>query len=230
MPGLTPSAIVAAETKIVAQRKSVKQQHRLGPRFEVNLMTRPDVVPRPLPVQTYEICRSYEVGTIITGVAAPATGVISFTLNSMPSSGEFTALFDQYRIVQALISFQPLVTQTNANAQHPGYIHTVLDYDDGTALTAVTQAEQYDTYKKNSLTDKFTRCLEPAPSVPMYTGVTTTGYSVAPSGKKGMWMDQASPGIFYYGVKYVTDGTQVATAAGASSVSVLLWVQFRRPY
>lgn len=127
------------------------------------------------------------------------------------------------------VSFMPYVTQTNASSQHPGFLHTVLDYDDGTALTAVTQCEQYDTYKVFSLTTSSFRTLTPAVSAAVYNGVATTGYAVAPRGKRGPWLDSSSAGIFYYGIKYVTDQTQIATATSVCSVRVELWLEFRAP-
>jgi len=196
----------------------------------INLASQKDVVPRSIKTKTYQICRSYEVGTILTGVSAPATSALLFTLNSVPNSADFTNLFDSYRILMALVSFMPFVTETNTSTQHPGFIHTVLDYDDATPLTTVQQAEQYsDTYKAFSLLTSFTRCLEPAPAQAIYNGVTTTGYSRAANGSRGPWMDSSAAGIEYFGLKYVTDGTLVATASAASAVKVELWCEFKSP-
>jgi len=196
----------------------------------VNLMTRPDVIPLVIRPRTYLITRAYEYGALSVNTTVPINVALTFALSNMPSFSDFTALFDAFRIIQATVSFMPYQTVCNSVASFPGYLHSVIDYDDSTPLSSVTQAEQYDTYKKNSLLTSFTRVLHPAVSSAEYLTITTTGYSVANRGFKGPWIDSVSNAIPYFGIKMISDQSQPTSAILATNVSVRLVIEFRSPF
>jgi hypothetical protein len=204
-------------------RKNVKTMRSAN----VNMMTKRDPLPLAVLPQTFISSRVYEVGAILAGSSAPATGALLFTVNSVPSSADYTNLFDQYRIIQAIIAFRPVIEAPNSPGQSPGQMHTVIDYNDSNSLTSVTQAEQYDNYKLNDLTKPFTRVCYPAVSQAVYNTPTTTGYSEAKTGFDGPWINSSSQAVPYYGLKYLTDQTTITTATTVCFVTVRLIIEFK---
>jgi len=195
----------------------------------VNLLTRPDPLPLMVRAKTYQISREYEAGTYSTNTTVPAQAAITFQLSSLPGFADFTSLFDQYRVIQAQLSFIPFQTVCNNVSSHPGFLHTVIDYDDNTVISVV-QAEQYDTYKKDSLLTEFSRVLYPRVSASVYLTTLTTGYSMGLSGYRGPWLDAVSSSIPYFGVKFISDGSQSVSAQLAFTLSVRLVCEFRSPF
>lgn len=190
---------------------------------------RPDVIPRPLPKPpTYNIPLVYEVGIIVAGSAAPAIGVITPTASQFPAS-TFLSGFDKYRIISLTVVFKPIQNVCNNPASFPGFIATVIDYDNATPLTSMSQALAYDTVQHVSMLETTIRNLEPSVAIASYAGGAFTGYIVAKGGRNGPWLDNVSNTTPYFGLKYITDQTQLTTASAVVSATVTAHFQFKNP-
>jgi hypothetical protein len=121
----------------------------------------------------------------------------------LPDSASLTPDWDQYKIVQVRLSFYPTFVDTSATVNYPP-IHTVIDYDDSTAV-AQAQLNEYSTLMVSNSGTYFERIINPQFAIAAYSGAFT---SFAP--KKG-WVDVASPSVQHYGLKYAM------LAAGAAN-------------
>jgi len=140
--------------------------------------------------------RTYTGPTIIPSTTVDFAGALSFALNSLPNYTEFTALFDQYRIIQAVVRFVP-TSQVSTSTP----LLTVLDYDDASVPSAVTDVQQYATLQITESGGYCERVLNPHPATAMYSGAFTS-FGSPSGGPRGPWIDSASPGVLYYGLKY----------------------------
>jgi len=134
-----------------------------------------------------------QTGNITSSAAVETDGAISFALNNLTGYTSLTTLFDQYRIVGVNIKFIPSQLVYTAAAQP---LLTVLDYDDATPIV-VSSLYQYDTLKVAPASAYFERSLKPRTAIAAYAGAFTSFGNMS-----GMWIDSASPGVIYYGVKY----------------------------
>jgi len=133
---------------------------------------------------------------------------VAFTLNSLPTYAEFTALFDTYRITRIDVNF--IFDQNSGNvaasAGHAAsFIPNLLmvnDFDDATALGAITDYEQYESFKISRLDRSLRTTFVPKLAVGAYGGAVFTNYARA----TGIWLDSASPAIEHYGIKFGVNG------------------------
>lgn len=128
-------------------------------------------------------------------------GATQFTISDLPSSTDFTNLFDQYRINKIVWKLIPKYTEValvpgsatqNANLQQ---IHSVLDYDDATAPTSISQLTQYQNHKMTRGNQVHTRVLIPK------VETMVNGASNAP--KSYVWIDCDDTTVFHRGVKFI---------------------------
>jgi hypothetical protein len=180
----------------------------------------PDVKPKTLQRhKLYTFQRSIDLGIITPSVTVETFTSYTFTLNALPDSTEFTALFDQYRIMQVRMEFTPLFTDTSATVAYPP-IYSAIDYDDANSVTGA-QINEYDSVMFVPTGTYFERCFNPRIAVAAYSGAFTS-FGQPPA---GFWIDCASPSVVHYGLKTVMP---VAGAANQVwSVRAHLLLQFR---
>jgi len=104
----------------------------------------------PSSVPVYKFRRVYQEiisGSVSTIVAYSPV----FEINKLPSFTEFTSLFTQYRFARITVLFRPI--QSTFSLVGPAVfpvINTVFDYTDAVALSGVTAAQQYPSWKQNT--------------------------------------------------------------------------------
>jgi hypothetical protein len=156
----------------------------------------PDNVPFRV-VQSYENTGAYSSSTTL-----PTFFAASFNIANLDQVGTLTALFDQYRIVEVEVWLLPRFADNSSTSVNPGLTTSVIDYDDGTALTTVPAALDY----QNALTAPSTlghyRKFKPHIAVAGYTG-SFTGYTNLTS----PWIDCATTNVQHYGLKTATTVT-----------------------
>lgn len=133
-----------------------------------------------------------------TGV--PVAGALVFKLSDVPSVTDFTALYDQYRIVAVSVKFISAYPELNAqppNTSQWGLFYTALDLDDAGTPTQDLLHENA-TMIATHPTQNVTRRLVPHTAGAAYSGAFTSY-----SNKVGDWIDCSSPNVEYYGVKYL---------------------------
>jgi len=115
-----------------------------------------DIIRRPMQVfdQTYTCVQSLElVGSIASSASVPTFIALGISLNGFDQDGSFSGLFDFYRFLECEFIFMPRVQTNVVNdgaftaVQNVGVFHTVVDQNDGTALTTIAQALDYPSCK-----------------------------------------------------------------------------------
>ncbi len=189
-----------------------------------------DVKPQLLPSRetVYRFARTFQWGTNLTADNIGTAGAIYVTLNSLPSSSDFTSLFDQYRIVQAQVRFNPLASafgQSTSSTLYP-IVRTLIDPDDATPPANAAEVLQYETAVVTPYPEPFQRIFTPKAALAAYSGAFTS-YSQAP---QRMWFECSSDAIQFYGLKWFI--TPITTASGTFqlySIDVTVIVEFRHP-
>lgn len=173
--------------------------------------------------------RRYVVANITSttsgaGVQSNAAGAMSFSLSGLPNASEFTALFDQYKIMKVKLDFipfgdnvnLPISTMSGANAlvSPGGPLITAIDYDDSNVPTAASDLLQYQASRVVPVPKRLKMTLRPKFAIEVYRSTVATGY-----GARSGWLDCANPDIPHYGVKYYMN----APSALNSSMTYQVW-------
>lgn len=140
---------------------------------------------------------AYDITT--NGIAAN-TGIINFTLSDLPSSGEFTALFDLYKIERVEIEWTPEYTELTdaapvSNAVNV-YFNTAID-PAGNVPASVDDILQYRTLHSTPITKMHKRDFRPA--------ILLDGIIPA-----SCYISCASPNSNLFGIAYGIPATGVA--------------------
>jgi len=101
----------------------------------------------------------------------------------------------------------------------------VLDYDDNNSVT-VAQALSYDNLKMSPVGAYFERTLTPKVALAAYSGSVFTAFAQAGNSQ---WLDAASPGIPYYGLKYALPVGLVATGTIIWTTIITIELEFSHP-
>jgi len=142
----------------------------------------------------YTVTNSVVLNALTGSTTLEVDATYSFSLNSISNGADFAAVFDQWRIKFVTMQFIPVDTKISSGTNAP--LWTVIDYDDSNSATIAT-LQQYDTKKICPCGEAFERNLEPRCALALYSGAFTS-FGLAP---KKTWVDAASPGVLWYGVK-----------------------------
>lgn len=163
-------------------------------------------------------------------IASASTTAYDWTLSGIPGYTEFTNLFDQYRIRKIVMKFVPrfnsfsFADYTSTSTEVPSWV-SAIDLDDSTPPTDADELMQYATVKYHVWNRPFTRVIYPRTATAMYSGAFTS-YGSTPSKQ---WIDCASTGVKYYGLKLATTTYSSANSGEAPSWDIIIdyYVQFR---
>jgi len=133
------------------------------------------------------------------GVATAFGASYDFKLTDVPGYGEFTALYDQYKIEQIEFIINPTFDDNNMSNRIDSLrpIRYVIDYDDVTVPTTENELLEYGKCKsfmcgKNKLIK-----VNPKILTMVYKTAVSTGY--APKGD--MWLDCDDTTVPHHGIK-----------------------------
>lgn len=178
------------------------------------------------------ISPGYTVRQALPPITVSASGTtntasnIAASLANLDNATAFSNLFDQYRIDCMRITIRPqnnaigLVTNSTTTLAD---FYSVIDYDNGTALTSAAAARQYDNCLILPPAESAERIFIPRMALAAYSGTFTSYANVEPQ-----WIDMTSTSVIHYGLKYfipaVTSGqTQLQTW----EINVEYYVSFR---
>jgi hypothetical protein len=154
---------------------------------------------------------------------------LSFKLNNITSYGEFSALFDYYKInmVVCTWTFSTQRSSGAAVATSPTVVAPIFrwyyDYNDNSIPTA-SQFRENQNIKSTNLSNRtVTMKIRPKTLVQMYRSPTTTAY-VNP--RREPWLETDNPEVPYYGIKYSVDGSY----AGGMGTQLIGTVQLTQTY
>jgi len=147
----------------------------------------------------YTFAQSVNLGAITTSgtSGAEVDGAFYFYLGQLDNATAIQAFFDQWRILQVSVSFEPIFNVwASTTTGQVGLLVTALDYDDATS-TASSALRQKESCVINVATQPVRRTVNPHSAVAAYSGSFASYANIA-----GQWLDSASPNVQHYGVKY----------------------------
>jgi len=145
-----------------------------------------------------------------SGVGTLLSTGYSFQLSDLPSSSEFTTLFDQYMIKKVELAFIPVANAIALTGSCSGQLTTVIDYDDANALATEGIAFQYESAQSTPVWQPNKRVVIPRIATAAYSGTFTSF-----ANSRAQWIDSGSPSVQHYGIK--------AVCPPASGAAVMQW-------
>lgn len=143
--------------------------------------------------------RNTDVGTITCAMTTTTFGALTFRLVNLPNSGEFTSLYDQYKINAVNVQFFPQQTEVT-RVNFPGEtacayarVITAIDYSDSTPPAQMDDLREYENCEVRSIVTPFSVYID-KPKYVDNTGALRTGYIAT-----------TSPSTIHYGLKYGID-------------------------
>lgn len=155
--------------------------------------------------------------SLIAGGAAVGSS-INFTLSQVPSFGEFTALYDQYKIKAVKCTLIPRHTEVALSGTiTQGNMWSVFDYDDSIIPTSLDTLLQYQNTKRTRMNQTHSRYLKPM------VRMLASGATGAP--KRNQWIDVADSSLEHYGIKFWFDSR--GTAPVTYDVQIKYYLAFK---
>lgn len=127
---------------------------------------------------------------------------VAWRLQDIPSYGEYTALFDQYKICMVkqkwVFTNAPQAEGTFTTASMSTF-HYAIDNNDATPASSLSNLEEYQRYKNRIIAAEkpFTIAVKPTWLGMAYDGALGAGYT----SKRG-WIATSDPGVYHYGIKW----------------------------
>lgn len=145
------------------------------------------------------------VGSLLRqSTATDVFASFAFALADIANNASLGALYDQYRIDRVqfrLRSRNPALFMMNQAS--PNYSASpmliVVDRDDNTAPTMLSELKQYDNCQVISACDSIDIIIEPSVTRSVFAGGVFSGYEVVTD--PDVWLDLANTGIPHYGIK-----------------------------
>lgn len=144
---------------------------------------------------------------------------LAFKLNDFTGYGDFTTVFDQYRIDLIEVWIEPSINTAVNTYQEVGNYVTVVDVDDATAPSNIYQLFNKPGAQISKLYQGQYHRWVPSSAVAAYAGAFTSYQSSTLA-----WCDSGSPGIQFYGLKAAFTAS---TAATLVSIRSRITVSFR---
>jgi len=150
--------------------------------------------------QTHRFIRITDDSVISQAANALTFGATAFKLSTLPNSSEFTALFDQFRIDYVEVTLRPqynMGSLSNQTSMVNAVLYTVIDYDDATAPTAVSDLRQYENCRESNWDETLVRRFQPRLAVATYASGVFTSFA-----NTRAWVDCGNPAVEHYGFKW----------------------------
>lgn len=150
----------------------------------------------------YAYSEVFTGSAIISSGSATQYGAITFQLSDLPGATNLATLYDKYRFKSVEVLFRAtgmqMNTTTGGSNDAPDFT-TVIDFDNSTAPTSITQLQRYSTAKVTTATSNHYRHFLPRTVRPVYISGVSTGYC---EGDPTEWLDLAYPTIPHYALLY----------------------------
>lgn len=155
--------------------------------------------------------------TNAVGVQTNAAGALTFALSSLPSSTDYTSLFDQYKITGVKLDFIPFgdtvnlpitsMTGSSSLISPGGPLILAPDYDDATTPATASLLLEYQSCKVIPVPKRHRMYVRPKFAMEVYNGVSSA------YGARSGWLDCANSNVAHYGVKYYMNAPSVASSS-----------------
>jgi hypothetical protein len=187
------------------QSKGTSQSRGDGQLFNMNGLPPRMKVPK-LDNAPYRILQMVNIGSITSSASLAVFNGVVFSLSQVDQVSSLIAVFDQYRITEIEVWYMPRTSSTSVTGTgNAGLLASVLDYDDGTALTSFASALDYTNALVSSGVDGHYRRFKPHCAVAAYSGAFTSYANV-----ESPWLDAVSTTVQHYGVKTAWTVTDTA--------------------
>jgi len=164
---------------------------------------------------THAYSRWASSSSILTCDSTELAQSLAFTLDSVKSYTEFTALYDRYRLDKVVVKLRmisnpdaayPLNTSSSGFLTNPTnwypQVWSINDYDGGAGDTVSSIRERQGVKCRTIQPNKpLTFTVRPAVAVNLYKTSLLSGYG----NRWGQWVDAATPDVKHYGLNYVID-------------------------
>jgi hypothetical protein len=151
-------------------------------------------------------------------------GTQGFRLSDLPSTAEFLALFDQYRLTGVDLTFScdvdtpTLATAVYSNKYVLPMFARCIDYTDGALITTPAQMRQEQGFAESRVNSTpISMHVKPQASISVYSAAGARYGSALPM----QWVDTIYDDVDYYGTKYLWYWGTV-DAAGAQMAEVTI--------
>lgn len=174
--------------------------------------------------KVYNFSRTISLPDVTVNPNFQVSNAFTVQLANLAGGAEIQALFEQYRIVQVTFHFIPTLSLGSGAVQHVP-IYTWIDQDDDTVPMA--PGFQNATLRATPQGHYVERTLIPQIAQDgLSSTVTLTGYT---SPSNSTWIDNDSPNVKYYGLKYFVPQATQQTESIIYNVRATVIVQARRP-
>lgn len=158
--------------------------------------------------QIHYFKRSCDLGNVVLDTNTPTLipQPLTFRLNQLPASTEFTDLFDNYRITYVKLMIRLNVSpdaQSPTTAVYPRILY-VRDYDDSVIPSSVDVLRQYGNCQQKVLNPNENMVITLKPAIRNLVSRDTSG-QVVYSPKWKQWIDCAHSDTLHYGLKYAIE-------------------------
>jgi len=182
----------------------------------------------PAPQGTVTMVQSYELRNfLVSSTVTPVSSSLFFTLSQLGNQTSISGLFDQYRVIGLEAQFDPrfvnVVADPTTTTNSVPELLTVIDYDNATALTSLSQALSYASCIRTPGISPQRRCLRPRIASAVYAGATGTAYM----NLDAPWLDCAYTGAQFYGIKAICPTGQTSGSTQVWDVTVRVALQLR---
>lgn len=175
------------------------------------------------PVQYFKRTRFYPASLSVAAAATNFQGV-AFTLGDLPDVTDFTALYDQYKILGVKVQWLPRGNSSElATAGNISRFFSVIDRDDDATPSSIDQLCQYESLKVTNSTSLHKRYFKPSVRREIATGLGTTASEVAMS----PWIDVTNTNVKHYGCKIAVQGPNAVGTQIFYDAMVTMYLAFR---
>jgi len=200
-------------------KTSLRRTQAAGDISRINLNAFSSRVVNPLRIHRF-IGRS-GVSALSGGTGALGVGQgYTFQLSQCVDYTDWTAVFDQYRVVAVELTFSPYGNVRERSSVDAGRLFTCIDFDDASSPTSANDVRRFDTCIVTQPWQSVTRRLAPRCADALYSGAFTSYGS-----EQNKWVDCSSPSVQHYGVKAWIDTS--TTIASNWSIEAKFYLEFR---
>jgi len=161
-------------------------------------------IPRRINDKVYGLVQEFTSLAILSASSTSINTYFSadFALSLVDQVSSLTAIFDQYRVAWLEAWITPRCIQSS-NA--PTQYSTVVDLDDYNVLTTYPSSLDYQNVVQSTVYEGHYRSWEPHAALAAYSGTFVSYANVG-----NMWVDCASTGVQFYGIKGAVTPTTTA--------------------
>jgi len=178
----------------------------------------PKSVPRSVSNMIVWDVISYDA-TLLTSTTGITESGFTFNLTQHPQVASYRALFDQWCIPQASVTFQSLMPPGATSTE--SILYTALDFDNVVALGSISSIEDFATVETCLMGPRATHIRSVRPCSKL-SAVTTGANNNSVMNRS--WVDSAGQDTLHFGIRSILSGTTNAYPIVAKST---VWFAFR---